>query len=66
MTDTVKAFIERVDRLEARYQLKDNRIPGDRYYAMPRDEMLALRDELTESFPCPYCGKRVSCGDKPA
>ena len=42
MTETVRQFIERVDRLEARYK-------GDKYattFQMPRDEMIALRDEL--------------------
>lgn len=42
MTDTVKAFLARVDRLEARYA-KDKY--ADRWL-MPREMMLALRDEL--------------------
>lgn len=42
MTDTVERFIERVTRLEARYK-------GDKYattFQMPREDMIALRDEL--------------------
>lgn len=51
MTENTKQFIERVTRLEKRYK-------GDKYavtFQMPREMMVALKDELKENETARLC-----------